>query len=109
MPDNRVGGEGFVDCAGMLGALPRVDADGHETDDPQCGWCSGSMTWKIPFGWQSSVFVWPSATPQLGTFAQDTRQTFTISDFGDYKVRKFANEAERKIDGTIYFNGERTK
>ena len=106
---NRVGGEGVVDSAGMMDALPRVDADGHETDDPQCGWCSGYMIWKIPFGWQSSVFVWPSAAPQLGTFAEDTRQTFTISDFGDYKVRKFANEAERKIDGTIYFNGARVK
>ena len=92
----------YGDSAGSLEEIPRVDSEGHETDDPNFGWRYGSMTWKIPFGWQSSHYVWPMSALPLGTFAEDTRQTFTVSAYGDYKIRKLKNEVERKIDGSIY-------
>ena len=102
LQDNCIGGVMYGDSAGSLEEIPRVDSEGHETDDPNFGWRYGSMTWKIPFGWQSSHYVWPMSALPLGTFAEDTRQTFTVSAYGDYKIRKLKNEVERKIDGSIY-------
>ncbi|MCQ2395055.1 MAG: hypothetical protein MJ249_12295 [Kiritimatiellae bacterium] len=91
------------DCAGVAVALARVKPDGTETDDPQYGWLGGELTWKIPFGWQLCSIKWPMRAPPLGTFAEESRQVFTLTASGDFKIHKLGNEAERKIDGTINF------
>lgn len=97
------------DCAGVAAAISRVRPDGTETDDPQYGWLGGEMTWKIPFGWQMRSIEWPSAAPPLGSFAEDSRQVFTLTAGGDFKISKLGNEAERKIDGTINFRRKNTE
>ena len=102
--DNCVGEGSHVDDAGFDGIMPRRMPDGTITTDTTYGWMGGgTLTWQIPFGWREyGASGWSSP---LGTFAEESLQIFTISADGDCHIQKLDNNAERKIDGRIYFNG----
>ena len=78
--------------------------DGHETTDQTIGWCDGgSLTWKIPFGWNKEPHT-QDADP-VGRFAEGVRQIFRISAGGDFRMEKLGHNAERKLDGRIFVDG----
>lgn len=101
---NVMGGPGSFDKAGFSGVLLRRTPEGDPTDDPAYGWCfGGSLTWKIPFGWNKqphSLLADP-----VGCFAEGTRQTFRISEGGDFRMEKLGHYAERKLDGRVFVDG----
>ena len=102
--DNSLGNASAKDLAGYRGSLPRRTLDGHETTDQTIGWCDGgSLTWKIPFGWNKEPHA-QDADP-VGRFAEGTRQIFRISAGGDFRMEKLGHNAERKLDGRIFVNG----
>ena len=101
---NVIGGPGSFDKAGFSGALPRRTPEGVPTDDPSYGWCfGGSLTWKIPFGWNKQPHS--SLADPVGCFAEETRQTFRISEGGDFRMEKLGHYAERKLDGRVFVDG----
>ena len=100
---NYVGGTNARDRGGFLGELPRRMPDGTETTDPAYGWLGGSLTLKIPFGWKHHS-ARLDAGP-VGIFAEDTRQTVSITADGDFRVEKLGHTAIRRIDGTITLDG----
>ena len=58
---------------------------------------------KIPFGWKHHS-ARLDAGP-VGIFAEDTRQTVSITADGDFRVEKLGHTAIRRIDGTITLDG----
>ena len=102
--DNSLGSPDAKDAAGCRVALPRMTLDGHETTDQTIGWCDGgSLTWKIPFGWNKEPHT-QDADP-VGRFAEGVRQIFRISAGGDFRMEKLDHNAERKLDGRIFVDG----
>ena len=98
---NILGGPDSFDKAGFAGSLQRRTPEGVPTDDPTYGWCTGgSLTWKIPFGWNKHPHSL-SADP-VERFAEETRQVFRISANGDFRMEKLGHYAERKIDGRVF-------
>ena len=98
---NILGGPDSFDKAGFTGSLQRRTPEGVLTDDPTYGWCTGgSLTWKIPFGWNKHPHSL-SADP-VERFAEETRQVFRISANGDFRMEKLGHYAERKIDGRVF-------
>ena len=94
---NWVGGEMSFDKAGYLSDLPRMMPDGTATTNTAFGWLGGSLTWKVPFGWNKKPFA--DKADQVGTFAEGTRQVFRINANGDFFVDKLKHTAERKLSG----------
>ena len=99
--DNSLGSPDAKDGAGFRGAMSRMTLDGHYTTNQTVGWCNGgSLTWKIPFGWNKKPHA-QDAEP-VGRFAEKTRQVFRISMGGDFRMEKLGHSAERKIDGNVF-------
>ena len=102
-PGNLVGAsEGGRDKAGCKAALTRRMPDGTPTDDPSYGWLGGDLTWKVPFGWRHRD---ASDIEPFGVFADDTRQIMSITESGDFSVRKLGHTATRLLNGTITVDG----
>ena len=91
------------DYAGIKGELPRMMPNGTMTTNTAYGWLGGNLTWKIPFGWKHIDA--PSSAEAAGSFAEDTRQSMSITPTGDFSVQKLRHEAIRRIDGTITVDG----
>ena len=62
----------------------------------------GLMIWQIPFGWH--VRGTSGETDPSGNIA-GTTQEFYIDQWGHAAVRKFNNQATRRIDDRRFFNG----
>ena len=88
--------------AGFEDELCPMKPDGTPTDDPTYGWLGGDLTWKVPFGWKHRDA--PDIEP-VGRFAEDTRQILSITESGDFSVRKLQHTATRQLDGTITVDG----
>ena len=92
------------DHAGILGELPRMTPDGTLTNNTIYGWISGTLTWKVPFGWKNTEDYDDNALP-VGIFAEDTRQIMSIRADGTFSVQKLGHTAVRQIDGRITVDG----
>lgn len=78
------------DSAGCWDSLPEIGIG---------GWAGGgTLVWKVPFGWKSCENKDEYAEP-VGEFAEDVRQTFTLSFNGDFRVYKLDHMAGRTIQG----------
>ena len=101
--DNRVSGRNRIrDEAGIYEELPPITPDGTITNDYSYGWMDGLMIWQIPFGWH--VRGTSGETDPSGNIA-GTTQEFYIDQWGHAAVRKFNNQATRRIDDRRFFNG----
>ena len=101
--DNRVSGRDRIrDEAGIYEELPPITPDGTITNDYSYGWMDGLMIWQIPFGWH--VRGTSGETDPFGNIA-GTTQEFYIDQWGHAAVRKFNNQATRRIDDRRFFNG----
>ena len=97
---NYVGGIDAFDKAGYHGPLPRMTEEGTITSDPSYGWLGGSLTWKIPFGWQTNPAPSPLSDP-VWSFADNTRQIFRITANGDFSIEKLGHVATRTLSGDV--------
>ena len=103
-PDNKAG---LGDTAAITMELMRVNAAGEFTEDTNCCWTAGWVTWDIPFGWGPTNNVGNTEViPPLGQFNPNAGHSFEINSAGDVTVRKFGNSAERLITGQLKLNGE---
>ncbi|MGN0877186.1 MAG: hypothetical protein ACI4TC_07955 [Kiritimatiellia bacterium] len=102
--NGNVAGRDAEDTAGLIVVLPRMKPNGEFTRDTSYGWLGGSLVWRIPFGWgpQNSR----KGDAEVGRFPVETSQVFSITAGGDFKSEKLNNDAERRINGKAYVNGE---
>ena len=101
--DNRASSTNrVVDEAAIYEELPPITPDGVVTNDYSYGWMDGLMIWQIPFGWHARGTS--GETAQAGNIA-GTTQEFYIDRWGHTAIRKFNNQATRRIDDRRFFNG----
>ncbi len=101
--DNRASSTNrAIDEAAIEEELPPITPDGVETNDYSFGWMDGLMIWQIPFGWNARGTS--GETPQIGNIA-GTTQEFYIDRWGHTAIRKFNNQATRRIDDRRFLNG----
>ena len=90
------------DMAAITNELFAITSDGTLTNDYSFGWMGGITTWQIPFGWNARGTR--GEIEPVGTFG-GTIQEFYIDRWGHTAVRKFGNQATRRIDDKRYLNG----
>ena len=101
--DNRASSTNrAIDEAAIEEELPPITPDGVETNDYSFGWMDGLMIWQVPFGWNARGTS--GETPQFGNIA-GTTQEFYIDRWGHTAIRKFNNQATRRIDDRRFLNG----
>ena len=103
-PGNRMGDPNFRDEAAFAVEMLPMTPDGTLTNDYTFGWTWGTMTWGVPFGWNAKGTT--NGIAPVGMF-EGTTQTFHIDPWGNTSVRKFANQATRRLDDSRYLNGVR--
>jgi hypothetical protein len=82
--------------------LDPITPDGTMTNDYSFCWMDGLMVWQVPFGWHVNGTT--GNVDPCGTFG-GTTQEFYIDRWGHAAVRKFGNQATRRIDDKRYLNG----
>ena len=90
------------DHAGYINQLPRMLLNDATAANPAYGWLSGSLIWKVPFGWRKRH---SRDENPIGIFAEETRQIMSVTERGDFSVDKLEHTAIRQIDGTITIDG----
>jgi hypothetical protein len=99
-PDNFRG----TDRVWMGDVLPREMSNGEMAFDLHAGaWSSGTLIWKIPWGWQDS-------DAQIGDIPVKTikiryNQVFEIDQFGTLSVSKFGYVVSRGTNNVFRLNG----
>ena len=91
------------DAAGIKGELPRITPEYNFTTNTAYGWMDGSLVWKVPFGWKHVDA--PARDEAVGTFADETRQVFTITEAGDFSVQKLQHTAMRQTNCVVTVDG----
>ena len=90
------------DAAGFDCAWPRIDENGNiATNDYNCGWLDGTITWRIPLQWRRSS---KTKTYSANDFPKEYTQEFMIDSNGKTGVRKFLNAVTRTTNDTVYVN-----
>ena len=100
--DNRVGGALARDEAAIDDEFLPITPNGVLTNDYSYGWLDGQMDWQVPLGWNTHGTKGDSAP--FNTF-DGTVQQFHIDRWGNTAVRKFGNQATRRIDDRRFLNG----
>ena len=100
---NRMGEQpDSKDMAAITNELFAITSDGTLTNDYSFGWIDGQVTWQIPFGWNARDTQ--GEAESVGTFG-GTTQEFYIDPWGRTGVRKFKNQATRRLDDKRFLNG----
>ncbi|MGN0846978.1 MAG: hypothetical protein ACI4RA_06295, partial [Kiritimatiellia bacterium] len=93
----------MYDGANMGDELPRMTPDGVVTDDPACGWANGTMSWKIPVGWNERGSTEDDLV--IKSF-QTYWQQFAVNARGTLRVTKLGHWVQRGTNAVISIDGE---
>ena len=97
---------GAYDTSDISMELMRVDANGVFTENTNCCWSTGWVSWSIPFGWGPKSNAGNEVEiPPFREFDPNAGHRIEINPEGDVAVRKFGNSAERLINGQKKLNG----